>query len=240
MQLIIGKKAILDAIANKSLKEATVSNKDKQFFNKVKAYLPSVKINNDKSFYEKIANGQNHQFAIGYTEGNVELTLSSFINKVKDKTTSLILMLDSIEDPMNFGAIIRSAESFGVDGLIYKKDGQCQITPAVIKTSQGAISNLNMIKVTNLSDTIAKLKEVGYWVYASCLDSQAHKLDEIKFSGKVVIIVGNENKGISPLVIKNSDFKVYIEATGKTQSLNVSAASAILLHTIQSKLKRGN
>lgn len=238
MQLIIGKKAILDAINNKSLKEATISNKDKVFFNKVKSYLPSVKINNDRTFYEKIANGQNHQFAIGYVEGTNSLSLSSFLTAAKNSPTSLVLMLDSIEDPMNFGAIIRSAESFGIDALIYKKDGQCQITPAVIKTSQGAISNLNMIKVTNLSDTISKLKEAGYWVYASCLDQQAHKLDEIKFSGKVVIIVGNENKGISPLVLKNSDFKVYIEAPGKTQSLNVSAATAILLHTISSKLKK--
>ena len=240
MQLIIGKKAILDAIANKSLKDATISNKDKVFYNKVKAYLPNVKINNDKSFYEKFASGQNHQFAIGYVEGEVSLSLDSFLNKTKNQTTSLVLMLDSIEDPMNFGAIIRSAESQGVDALIYKKDGQCQITPAVIKTSQGAISNLNMIKVTNLSDSIAKLKDAGYWVYASCLDSQAHKLNDVKFNGRVVIIVGNENKGISPLVLKNADFKVFIEMAGKTQSMNVSAATSILLYTIQSKLKRGN
>lgn len=239
MQLIIGKKAILDAINNKSLKEATISNKDKVFFNKVKAYLSSVKVNNDKSFYEKLASGQNHQFAIGYVEGETSLTLDSFLNSIKDNKTSIVLMLDSIEDPMNFGAIIRSAESLGVDALIYKKDGQCQITPAVIKTSQGAISNLNMIKVTNLSDSIGKLKEAGYWIYASCLDKAAHTLNDVKFSGRVVIIVGNENKGISPLVLKNADFKVYIEAPGKTQSLNVSAATAILLYTIQSKLKRG-
>lgn len=238
MQLIIGKKAILDAIANGSLKDATISNKDKVFFNKVKSYLPKVKISNDKSFYEKIANGQNHQFAIGYVDGETHLTLDLFLSSTKNKDTSLVLMLDSIEDPMNFGAIIRTAEAMGVDALIYKKDGQCQITPAVIKTSQGAISNLNLIKVTNLSDSIKKLKDSGYWVYASCLDEQAHKLNEIKFSGKVVIIVGNENKGISQLVLKNSDFKVYIEMSGKTQSLNVSAATAILLSTIQAKLKK--
>lgn len=236
MQLIIGKKAILDAIKNKNLKDATISNKDKAFFKKVQSYLPNVKINNDKSFYDKLAQGQNHQFAIGYAEGENTLSLNEFLSQ--DKPTSLVLILDSIEDPMNFGAIIRSAESLGVDALIYKKDGQCQVTPAVIKTSQGAISNLNMIKVTNLTDTINKFKQAGYWIYASCLDEQAHKLNDIKFSGKVVIIVGNENKGISPLVLKNSDFKVYIEMFGKSQSLNVSAATAILLSTIQTKLKK--
>ncbi len=236
MQLIIGKKAILDAIKNNNLKDATISNKDKAFFKKVQSYLPKVKINNDKSFYDKLVQGQNHQFAIGYAEGENTLSLNEFLSL--DKPTSLVLMLDSIEDPMNFGAIIRSAESLGVDALIYKKDGQCQVTPAVIKTSQGAISNLNMIKVTNLTDTINKFKEAGYWIYASCLDEQAHKLNDAKFSGKVVIIVGNENRGISPLVLKNSDFKVYIEMFGKSQSLNVSAATAILLSTIQTKLKK--
>lgn len=238
MQLVIGKKAILDAVNNKTLKKATISNKDKTFFNKVKSFLPSTEINNDKSFYDKLTSGQNHQFAIGYVNGEVNLSIDSFLRNIKSQS-SLVLMLDSIEDPMNFGAIIRSAESFGVDALIYKKDGQCQITPSVIKASQGAINNINMIKVTNLSDTIDKLKKSGYWVYASCLDQQAHDLNEIKFNGNVVIIVGNENKGISPLILKNADFKVYIKMSGKTQSLNVSAATAILLHTISSKLKRG-
>lgn len=239
MQLIIGKKAILDAIDNDSLSSATISNKDKVFFNKVKGYLKDVKVNNDKSFYDKLSNNANHQFAIGYTNSQTKtLDLSTFLNNTKNKSTSLVLMLDSIEDPMNFGAIIRSAESLGVDALIYKKDGQAQIGPAVIKTSAGAISNLNMIKVVNLNETISKLKEAGYWVYASCLDESAHKLNEVKFSGKVVIIVGNENKGIAPLTIKNADFKVYIESSGKTQSLNVSAATAILLYTIKEKLNK--
>lgn len=238
MQLIIGKKAILDAITNKNLKKATISNKDKSFYNKVKSFLPSVEVNNDKAFYDRIASGQNHQFAIGYVEGEVNFSLPNLFNKVKDQTSSLVLILDSIEDPMNFGAIIRTAECFGIDALIYKKDGQCQITPAVIKTSQGAISNLNMIKVTNLTETIKQLKNEGYWVYASCLDKHAYKLDEVKFSGKVAIIVGNENKGISPLVLKNADFKVYIESSGKTQSLNVSAATAVLLHSILTKIKK--
>jgi len=239
MQLIIGKKAILDAINNKTLVSATISNKDKIFFNKVKNYLPNVKVNNDKSFYDKISENANHQFAVGYTESDTKsLDLTTFFNQTKNNKTSLVLIVDSIEDPMNFGAIIRTAECLGIDALIYKKDGQCQITPAVVKTSQGAISNLNMIKVTNLNDTIAKLKAQGYWVYASCLDKESHNLSDIKFNGKIAVIVGNENKGISPLVIRNSDFKVYIESSGKTQSLNVSAATSILLYTIKQQLKK--
>ncbi len=238
MQLIIGKKAILDAINNKTLLKATISDKDKVFFTKVKNYLKDVKVCNDKSFYDNVAKGANHQFAIGYVDEIKTEDLNTFFQGVANQSSSIVLMLDGVEDPQNFGAIIRSAESIGVDAIIYKKDNQCQITPAVIKTSAGAISNVKMLKVTNLNDTIKKLKEHGYWIYASCLDATAHKLNDIKFSGKVVIIVGNENKGISPLVIKNSDFKVYIESKGKTQSLNVSAATAILLYKIKSCLDK--
>lgn len=238
MQLIIGKKAVLDAINNKTLLKATISNKDKTFFNKVKSYLKDVDICNDKSFYDKLANGANHQFAIGYVNEIKMEDLNLFFQAMSNQSSSIVLMLDGIEDPQNFGAIIRSAESIGVDGIIYKKDNQCQITPTVIKTSAGAISNVKMFKVTNLNETITKFKEHGYWIYASCLDKTAHKLNDIKFSGKIVIVVGNENKGISPLVIKNSDFKVYIESKGKTQSLNVSAATAILLYKVRSCLDK--
>lgn len=238
MQLIIGKKAILDAISNKSLLSAVISDKDKRFLNKVQGYTKQVKICNDKAFYDKVAKGINHQFAIGYVNQKQSESLIDFLHGVANQTTSLVLILDGIEDPQNFGAIIRSAESIGVDAIIYKKDNQCQITPSVIKTSAGAISNIKMLRVTNLTDTINKLKEHGYWIYASCLDPKAHKLKDIKFSGKVAVIVGNENKGISSLVLKNADFKVYIESIGKTQSLNVSAATAILLYQIKACLEK--
>lgn len=237
MQIIIGKKAVLDAIANKTLLKATISNKDKVFFNKVKSYTKDVTICNDKSFYDKLTQNANHQFAVGYVQKVQSEDVNAFLTGMSSQTSSLVLMLDGIEDPQNFGAIIRSGESIGVDGIIYKKDGQCQITPAVIKASAGAISNVKLFKVTNLTETINKFKQHGYWVYASCLDKEAHKLNDIKFSGKVLIIVGNENKGISNLVLKNADFKVYIESSGKTQSLNASAATAILLYKIKSCLK---
>lgn len=237
MQIIIGKKAILDAIENRTLLKATISNKDKTFFNKVKSSIKDVTVCNDKSFYDKLTQHTNHQFAVGYVENIQSENINDLFDTVSNKNSSLVLMLDGIEDPQNFGAIIRSAESFGVDGIIYKKDGQCQVTPAVIKASAGAISNVKLFKVTNLTDTLNKFKDHGYWVYASCLDKEAHKLNDIKFSGKVLIVVGNENKGISNLVLKNADFKVYIESSGKTQSLNASAATAILLYKIKSCLK---
>lgn len=239
MNIIIGKKAILDAIANKTLQKVITSDSDKNFLKFVQQNCHDVTINNNEWFYKKITNISNHQFAVGYViTKNNNIDLTDFLLKIKNKKNNYVVLLDSIIDPMNFGNIIRSAEILGAEGIIYRKDRQVQITPSVIKASAGGINNICMIKTTNLVNTINQLKQNGYWIYASCLDSTAHKLCDIKFQGKVAIIIGNEDRGVSPLVAKNADFKVYIEQVGKTQSLNASAAAAIIFHNIASKFKR--
>lgn len=234
-QLIIGKKAILNAIANKTLIQATISNKDSSFFQKVKFFLPTVKIVNDKKYYDKMTNNcPNHQLAIGYiNDENVTNNFAEAIKKIAKKNSGIIVILDRIYDPRNFGAIIRTCECFGVDGIIYKKDQQCPITPTVNKTSTGAIGNINLIKVTNLNVIVDKLKKEGFWIYCSCLDKNALKCHHMKFDKKVALIIGNEEKGVSQLLKKNSDFKIWIETIGKTQSLNVANATAILLYAIK-------
>ena len=239
MNIVIGKKAILDAITNGTLQKVITSDSDKNFLQIVKKNCPNIVINNDKFFYQKITNISNHQFAIGYVitkNRNSGTDLSSFLQRIKNKENNYVVLIDSIIDPMNFGNIIRSAEILGADGIIYRKDRQVQITPSVIKASAGAINNICMIKTTNLINAINKLKQNGYWVYACCLDKTAYKLHDIKFHGKIAVVIGNEDKGVSQLVIKNSDFKVYIEQTGKTQSLNAAAAAAIVFYEIASKL----
>ena len=188
-----------------------------------------------------MTNISNHQFAIGYVvTKNNNMDLTNFLQKIKNKKNNYVVLVDSIVDPMNFGNIIRSAEIFGAEGIIYRKDRQVQITPSVIKASAGAINNIYMIKTINLVNAINQLKQNGYWVYASCIDKIAHKLCNIKFQGKVAIVIGNEDKGISPLVVKNCDFKIYIEQFGKTQSLNASTAAGIIFHDIASKLYKNN
>lgn len=238
MNIIIGKKAILDAIANKTLQKVITSDSDKKFLKFVQQNCHDVTINNNELFYKKITNISNHQFAIGYViTKNNNINLTDFLLKIKNKKNNYVVLLDSIVDPMNFGNIIRSAEILGAEGIIYRKDRQVQITPSVIKASAGAINNICMIKTTNLVNAINQLKQNGYWIYASCLDNTAHKLCDIKFQGKVAIIIGNEDRGISPLVAKNADFKIYIEQVGKTQSLNASAAAAIIFYNITSRLE---
>lgn len=234
-QLIIGKKAILDAIASKTLINATISNKDHSFLQKVKFFLPNVKIVNDKKYYDKITNNYpNHQFAIGYINNkNITNIFNETIEKITKKNSGIVVILDRIYDPRNFGAIIRTCECFGVDCIIYKKDQQCPITPTVNKASAGAIGNINLIKAINLNVIIDKLKKNGFWIYCSCLDKNALKCHQVKFDKKIALIIGNEEEGVSQLLKKNSDFMIWIETTGKTQSLNVANATAILLYAIK-------
>lgn len=230
--LIIGKKAILDAVKNDSLCKAIISNYDKNFFTIVSRYLgDKLIVNNNKAFYDKkVSKSCNHQLAIGYVSNDNITDLDSLLQHINSKKQATILLLDSIHDSYNFGSIIRSAENFGVDAIIYRKDRQCQITPLVRKISTGAISNINLISVVNLHMVVTKLKENNFWIYASCLENTNVNLQEVKFVPKTVLIVGNEQKGISKILLDSSDYRVKIATSGKTQSLNAAIATGILLY----------
>ena len=230
--LIIGKKAILDAVKNDSLCKAIISNYDKNFFTIVSRYLgDKLIVNNNKAFYDKkVSKSCNHQLAIGYVSNDNITDLDSLLQHINSKKQATILLLDSIHDSYNFGSIIRSAENFGVDAIIYRKDRQCQITPLVRKISTGAISNINLISVVNLHMVVTKLKENNFWIYASSLENTNVNLQEVKFAPRTVLIVGNEQKGISKILLDSSDFRVKIATSGKTQSLNAAIATGILLY----------
>ncbi|MBP3766492.1 MAG: 23S rRNA (guanosine(2251)-2'-O)-methyltransferase RlmB [Bacilli bacterium] len=140
---------------------------------------------------------------------------------------ALIVMLDHIEDPHNFGAIIRTCEAAGVDAIIIPKDRACDVNSTVIKTSTGTINNMNIIRVTNLNQTIKYLKDNGYWIVGT--DMEGTDYSKIDYKGKTCIIIGNEGKGISELVEKNCDFIASIPMYGKVNSLNASVATAIVI-----------
>ncbi len=136
-----------------------------------------------------------------------------------------ILILDGIEDPHNLGAIIRTAECAGVHGVIIPDRRACLVNETVIKTSAGAVANVNIAKVTNLNHTIEILKKQGVWVYACEVGGQ--NLFKTKLDGSIAIVVGSEGSGMSQLVKKNCDEIVTIPMKGKINSLNVSVATAI-------------
>jgi len=141
-------------------------------------------------------------------------------------------LLDSIQDPHNVGAILRTAECSGVDGVIITTHNSAPITSVVDKVSAGALSFLKICKVNNLVNVIKQLKAEGFWIGGSFLGENSKAYDKVDYSGPFAVIVGNEEKGIKPLVAKNCDFLIYIPMQGKVQSLNVSVATGILLFEI--------
>ena len=148
------------------------------------------------------------------------------INKF-EFNNSLVVMLDHIEDPHNFGAIIRSCEAAGVDLIIIPDNRSVDINSTVIKTSVGTLFNVSIAKVTNLVNTIKFLKKKGFWIVGT--DMKGTNYDEIDYKGNTCIIVGNEGKGMSRLVHDNCDFVACIPMNGSVNSLNASVATAIIV-----------
>lgn len=148
----------------------------------------------------------------------------------------LLVMLDHLEDPHNFGAIIRSSEALGVDAIIIPNDRNVSITGTVIKTSVGAISNIPIIRVTNLVNTINYLKDNNYWIVGTDMNGQLYT--SIDYKMPTCLIIGNEGKGISRLVSENCDYMASIPMSGKINSLNASVSCGIILANIQENRRK--
>ena len=146
------------------------------------------------------------------------------------KENPVIVMLDHLEDPHNFGAIIRTSEALGVDAIIIPTDRSVKVNSTVVKTSVGAIEYIPIIRVVNLNDTIRKLKDDGYWIIATDMDGEDYT--KIDYNMPVCIVIGNEGKGISRMVYENSDIIASIPMKGKINSLNASVSCAIFLSHI--------
>ena len=145
--------------------------------------------------------------------------------------TDFIVILDHLEDPHNLGAIVRTCEAAGVKTVIIPKDRQVQVNATVMKTSVGTLENVNIVSVSNLVNTMDKLKKEGYWIVGTALNNSVD-YREIDYGGKIALIIGNEGKGISDLVAKNCDFLAKIPMYGKTNSLNASVAAGIMIYEV--------
>lgn len=140
-----------------------------------------------------------------------------------------LLLLDSILDPHNFGALVRTADAVGVDGIIMTKDRSAPPSPAVSRTSSGALEHVRIARVVNLVSAIRELKARGVWIVGTDRDAD-RSLFGSDLTDSVGIVIGGEEKGIRPLVRKNCDFLVYIPQAGRVASLNASAAGAVVLY----------
>ena len=190
----------------------------------------------DQSLLASLSKNGNHQGVIAEVKPFQYFSLEEIVKSSLKKPQPLILILDEIEDPHNLGAIIRTCDAFGVDGIVLKNRNQVQINMTVVKVSTGAIDHVKICQVSNVSNAIRVLKENGFWIYSS--DGLAKtNYDDLKYTGPTALIVGSEGSGISRLVLENSDFVIKIPMLGSVNSLNVSVATGILLSNIRSSSK---
>lgn len=157
------------------------------------------------------------------------LSLDELLSSAKDP--GLIVVLDEIQDPHNLGAILRSCDCAGVSGVILPKHNSAPLSPTAIKASTGAAFTVPICTVTNLSQTLKTLKKSGYWVVGTGFEN-ARDYREGIYDVPLVVVIGNEGKGMSPLVSKQCDYLVKLPMAGTISSLNASVACGILLYKI--------
>lgn len=191
-----------------------------------------IKISYEKRDYltAKTKTTKHQGFAADVTEFEYS-SVHEILQKAEQKQElPFVLILDSIADPHNLGAIIRTAESAGVHGIILQKDRACPVTDTVYKTSAGAISNMLIARVVNISVEIEKLKKQGLWVYGLELGGTDFYKQNLK--GPIAVVIGSEGDGIRPLVKKNCDGVLTLPMCGQVNSLNASVASAVAVYEI--------
>ena len=158
---------------------------------------------------------------------------SSIDDLIGDKEDCKIVILDHLEDPHNLGAIVRTVEASGVDGIILPINRSVSVNETVMKTSVGTLFDVKICQVTNLNNTIKYLKKKGFWIYGADMDGES--CYDVKFSPKSCLIIGNEGNGLARLIRESSDYIVSIPMYGKVNSLNASVAAGILIYEMVKK-----
>ena len=237
MKKIFGRKPVLEAIkSGQEIEQILIPFGAKgNFYNELKTEAKKNKIKITElptHKFQQLEKGNNTQGVIANIPEFNFSSVEEIISVSKQKQYPLILLLDSIQDPQNLGAILRSAECFGVDGVLITTHQSSPITETVEKTSAGAINHLKIAKVTNLVQEIKFLKDNGFWIVGSTLTENSQDYTSVDYKIPTALVMGNEEKGIRDLVAKNCDFLVHIQMKGKIQSLNVSVAAGILLAEI--------
>ena len=231
--LIFGRNPVKEALrANRVLKVFIVSNfTDKEINLLLQEKKPYIKVVSNAELDSKTSGV--HQGIMAEIKPYEYLDLDEIIRRSRKVEVPIIVILDGINDTHNLGAILRSCDVFNVTGVIIPKHNQVPLNATVAKSSAGAINFVPVSQVSSLNQTIQKLKDNGFWVVST--DGSA-KIDytQIKYDFPVALVIGSEGKGVSSLIIKNSDYVVKIPQYGHVNSLNASVAAGILLSRIRS------
>jgi 23S rRNA (guanosine2251-2'-O)-methyltransferase len=236
MNIIIGRKPVLEAInSGEEIEQVYILYGQRgNIINTIRIAAKKHKIKCNQVPLEKfrtLIKNQNAQGVAAVKSAYKFYSLEEIISETKSIINPLLLILDSIQDTHNVGAILRTAECSGVNGVVITKHNSAPINATVVKTSAGATEHIKIAQVNNLSITIDQLKENGFWIIGSSLEN-SKPYTEIDYKVPVAIIVGNEEKGIRKLTAEKCDYLVKIPMTGRLQSLNVSVATGILLFEI--------
>jgi 23S rRNA (guanosine2251-2'-O)-methyltransferase len=185
----------------------------------------------DGKAFENVAETRGHQGVIAIAAPVEYVSVEDILRQADIKNEDpLIYVLNEIEDPQNLGSILRTAECFGVHGVIIPKHRACGITSTVMKVSAGAVSHVNVSRVTNIASTLDELKQKGLWVMGA--DSQGQDCFKTDLTGPVALVIGGEDKGLGRLVRQKCDLLVRIPMRGCINSLNAAVAAAILGYEI--------
>lgn len=180
---------------------------------------------------ELLAETTNHQGVVALGACAEYSTVEEILEVSRQKGTKpFIIICDEIEDPHNLGAIIRTAEASGADGIIIPKRRSASLNHTVYKTSAGAASWVPVARVSNIASTIDMLKKEGIWIYGT--DADGENYTSVDMTGAIALVIGSEGFGIGKLVREKCDFLMSIPMNGKINSLNASVASGIFMYEI--------
>ena len=236
MANIEGRNPVIEAIKNdREIDKIMISNSAKE--GSIKKIIAMAKEKNlvvqyvDKNKLDEISTSHAHQGVIAQVSEYKYYELDELIASAKEKSEHpFFIILDEITDPHNLGTIIRTADAVGAHGVIIPKRRSVHITPTVAKASAGAVEYVPVCKVTNIVNTIKKLKEECLWIAAADMDGQPFYEQDL--TGPIGLVIGSEGFGISRLVKQNCDFTVKMPMVGNVTSLNASVAGGILLYEI--------
>lgn len=231
---IYGKNTVLESInSNKEIQKIYIAKGNIELLNKVKKLLNNQKIEitmlpqnimNDKF-------GKNNQGIVAQINDYQYTDLRDLITRNQSKKNVAVAILDGLEDPHNLGAIMRTADATGLDGIIIPKNRSVSLNSTVAKVSTGAIEHVKVVQTTNLVQAINTLKDNGFWIIGLDMDGSVDYKEQ-DYGGKIAVVIGSEGNGISRLVKENCDFHVHIPMFGHVNSLNASVSASIIFYEI--------
>ena len=235
-EMIAGRNAVLESLKNgRSLESVNIAKGERkgsilQIIAMTKERgIPLKEVSTAK--LDALSGGSSHQGVVAIASAHGYAEIEDIFQLAQERGEKpFFVICDELEDPHNLGAVIRTAEAAGAHGIIIPKRRSAGLTPAVYKVSAGAAEYLPVVRTSNLTAAIQKLKEQGVWVYAA--DMGGENWCEVDYTGATALVIGSEGKGISRLIKENSDYIVSMPMKGKVNSLNASVAAGILMYEV--------